>query len=106
MKFITGSYPREKRKPVGRLGHDHCPELSNYRTLFSFRFLRVLFLLAAILYRYFSLSLSFSFRSFFFHPLFLVPSLASQSVEHTRPTCVFSRKLKSDTVYGGEQSRV
>lgn len=53
MKFITGSYPREKRKPVGR----RSLELSNYRTLFSSRFL---------FSRGDSLSLFFPFFSFFF----------------------------------------
>lgn len=53
MKFITGSYLREKRKPVGR----RSLELSNYRTLFSSRFL---------FSRGDSLSLFFPFFSFFF----------------------------------------
>lgn len=34
---------------------------------------------------------------FFFHSLFLVRPFARQSVERTRPTHVFSRKLKSGT---------
>lgn len=87
MKFITGSYLREKRKPVGR----RSLELSNYRTLFSSRFL---------FSRGDSLSLFFPFFSFFFfffHSLFLVRPFARQSVERTRPTHVFSRKLKSGT---------
>lgn len=37
---------------------------------------------------------------FFFHSLFLVRPFASQSVERTRPTRVFSRKLKSGTQHG------
>lgn len=59
MKFITGSYPREKRKPVGR----RSLELSNYRTLFSSRFL---------FSRGDSLSLFFPFFSFFFFFFFIL----------------------------------